>query len=96
MFCISSLSRPEPYPARISSVSIRMDQIRTRYGPDTDQTRTGYGRVLNIGLIIRYVEKTYLEFLTAKLQITCKNSRFFETFREIFRFIVYQFENLSK
>ncbi|RGU21011.1 hypothetical protein DWW88_24070 [Bacteroides cellulosilyticus] len=66
------------------------------FGLGTGQTRTGYGRVLNIGLIIRYVEKTYLEFLTAKLQITCKNSRFFETFSEIFRFIVYQFENLSK
>ena len=39
MFCISSISLPEPYQVRVISVSIRMDLIRTRYGPDTDRIR---------------------------------------------------------
>ena len=90
LFLLLPVTRTVPNPCllRIQDFGLGTDQVRARHGPGTE--------VLNIGLIIRYVEKTYLEFLTAKLQITCKNSRFFETFSEIFRFIVYQFENLSK
>lgn len=53
MFCISSLSRPEPYPARISSVSIRMDQTRTGYGSNKNTVLNLRLSVIRITVFLR-------------------------------------------